>query len=113
MIYALVFWSFVAFGVAYVVGHSKISLAWRNPLMVARIGAKSPGSRALAGVVLTLIECPACLGFWEGLVGYHLGQRWLVPPDLVLPAASFAFFTLVTNLILARVTGLLEEDNDE
>lgn len=120
MIYALLFWSVLAFGVAFGLGHSKISLLWRTQLdwWAERRGAEPPRTATAwsfsAQMILSLLECPACLGFWEGLIAYHFfAQAWLVPTDL--PAwtrsLSFAFFTAGSNLILAKITHMGSNDD--
>jgi hypothetical protein len=51
--------------------------------------------KALA-FLLALIQCPACFGFWEGVIaGYIYGG---IPTTLPL-----GFITLTTNLILYRL----------
>lgn len=71
----------IAFGLAYVVGMSKISLPFRillagneaeTPLTVNGITIKK-GEPAVPSLIpyvgpflVLLVECPACFGFWEG-----------------------------------------------
>ncbi len=85
---------FAAFGFAYVVGHSVISRTAREALWEA--GEVAPITRWL----VMLVECPACLGFWTGLVaGLVSGWR--------SRAILLAFFTSGTNLVLATFTGIM------
>lgn len=58
-----------AFGLAYIMGQSKITQAPRE--MVSRSKLK------VVHFMLDLIECPACFGFWIGLGGALLnGWGW-------------------------------------
>ena len=123
-------YSAAAFGLAYIVGHSKISLAFRKAMMPnppARMLALPPAEleattedemyAELSGIdkarfwLVTFIECPACGGFWVGLAAGF----WLMPPFLdglllarhssLLPLV-LAFSTAGTNFLLARLTGI-------
>jgi hypothetical protein len=102
---SLVLYSITAFGFAYVVGHSVISRPAREIIAV------------WSETLITLIECPACLGFWTGLVfGLGLafgpsaaifpGPAWLIPSVL-------AFYTAGSNFILGRLTGLMQSPTAE
>jgi hypothetical protein len=58
------------------------------------------------GWFLSLIECPACLGFWLGLAA---GLAW---PSLDLGPGSYhapavALYTCGANFLLGRATGLI------
>jgi hypothetical protein len=75
----LLFFLAGAFGLAYIVGHSTISLPFRrwlggtpelpptetSPGMPAVPGALGP----VGDFLCEMLECPACFGFWIGLVG--------------------------------------------
>ena len=77
-----------AFGLAYIVGHSTISLPFRTWLggvpsreiepTLALPGAKivasgKPGALGPFGdFICSLLECPACFGFWTGLFSSQL-----------------------------------------
>lgn len=91
------FWS--AFGFAYVVGHSHISLPFRD--LLSRVAA--------ARWLLILIECPACLGFWLGAVPAYFGHS-LIPGlgAAALVALVVGLATCASNLLLARFAGLSE-----
>lgn len=113
---ALYFAAFLlgSFGLAYIVGHSTISL----PLRILLGGTKGsaevdggmgyvtppkPGAFGPAGEFLCeLLECPACLGFWTGLVG---GLTVFTLPLV----ASFGLGLVVSgsNFILGRFTRLI------
>jgi hypothetical protein len=103
-----------AFGLAYIVGHSTISLPIRILLGGTKGSAEvhegmgfvtppKPGSFGPAGEFLCeLLECPACFGFWTGLVsGLTLFSLSL--------GASFGLGLVVSgsNFILGRFTRLI------
>ncbi len=94
----LVFYVLFAFGLAYVVGQSLISLRWR--ILLAE---KSP-------FLTSLIECPACLGFWIGVAGGFIwGPPDWFPSSRIVWSMSLPFFTSATNYLLGRTTRLMEE----
>lgn len=105
------------FGFAFVVGHSKISL--RPRVWLAAEGNDFSKLHVARNVLLALIECPPCLGFWCGLGSVVLG----VAPEAFghgLWAAVFcAFYCCGANLLLARFTNLddsapaLESEGDQ
>lgn len=104
-----------AFGLAYIVGHSSIS----RPVRVLLGGvpaAPELGRAAVPGMFgpvgewfCELLECPACFGFWTGLVG---GFTVLRADDLSAPA-QFGWCVWVGcvttgfNFILGRLTRLI------
>jgi hypothetical protein len=117
-----------AFGLAFIIGHSKISLPFRrmlggtpalpaNPLSFefpeGRPGV--PGKFGPLGDFLCeLIECPACFGFWIGftngiliLAGVNLFNIELAPgePSRFLPIV-LGCITSGVNFLGARATGL-------
>lgn len=100
---AFVFLLLASFGAAYITGHSTISL----PFRVLLGGAKNDVYERKAAIpvvgpfLVALLECPACFGFWQGLVlGWQLG----VPAGAVL---VWGCAISGSNFILARLTGLL------
>jgi len=108
-----VLWSLLAaFGLAYIVGHSKISLSFR--LLLGGRPADDPTQYSpparpeilplipVAGPWLVdLLECPACFGFWEGFIGsFVLGQAF---EAAVLAGCAVAG----SNFILGRATRLI------
>ena len=113
-----------AFGFAYIAGHSTISLPLRATLggipaeksidengreRVTRYAI--PGALGRAGEwLVSLIECPACLGFWFGLgaavIGFAESTRpgWL---HLGLWSIWWGLLTSGSNFILGRFTRLI------
>lgn len=108
-----------AFGLAYIVGHSAISL----PLRIVLSGlpelrdeegrlkrSKLPGKLGPLGDFLgALIECPACFGFWEGVIA---STFLFSPPSLNwLARIGWAFavgcITSGFNFIVGRLTNLI------
>lgn|SRR5574342_655639 len=86
-------WCLFSYGVAYVIGHSKISLPFREWL--------SEG-RGIKAWVLDLIECPGCLGihigFWFGL--FYDRLHYAFNDDLFYNAVFLSFFTCSSNLLI-------------
>lgn len=116
MIYftALVVYTFAAFGLAYTISDAVITRAIREWLWrvlishEAFVKAKEKGEEPPVPFLLQLIECPACLGFWIGLLvglGFGLYVPGNTPPGGV--AIVLAFYTTGTNFMLARYTGLI------
>lgn len=100
--YDLAIYCLAAFGLAFIVGSSKITLALRNK--IAGSPTKTLGwSRALRAFFVELIECAACFGFWEGLAAVFFFSS-LVPHWWMLP-----LLTSGVNLLLAKVAGLMNE----
>lgn len=103
-----------AFGLAYIVGHSTISLPVRVWLggspakpdlnLTAVPGALGP----LGDWLVTLLECPACFGFWTGIAASFLGVAFpeLVTHRLVAPLA-LGCLTSGSNFIVGRLTKLI------
>ncbi len=101
---ALVFYTVAAFGLAYIVGHAKISLRFRE--RVAGDG-EGPGAK-----FINFLECPACFGFWEGVfVGVFVaGARGMAFFGWALPAAfCLGLYTCGANFIIGRLTRLIPE----
>jgi predicted ABC-type sugar transport system permease subunit len=95
---ALVFYTLTMFGIAYVAGHSVISLPAREVIAV------------WSQWLITMIECPACLGWWLGLVSGLIfaftGWRPFGPAALGI-VVTLPFYTAGANYLLARATGLI------
>lgn len=115
-----------AFGLAYIVGHATISLPFRvwiggtpskeslnvsagmaTPVIVpGKPGALGP----FGDFLCALIECPACFGFWTGVVS---GAFTLVnpPPDIFFSWWSWPIvlgcFTAGSNFVVSRLTRLI------
>lgn len=99
----LLLYSVASFGFAYILGHSGISLPARK-LLDPGGSTPNPGV-AVRVLLLALIECPACLGFWTGLVS----ALWIFsvfPGHGWMGVIGSALFTCGSNLLLARLAGL-------
>lgn len=97
MIHLLIY-LLAAFGVAFVVGYSEVSLPIRERL----------AARPRAGIwAAKLMECPACLGFHIGWA-YAVGFRPEFLPSGWGAVALLAFATAGSNLILGRIVGLIK-----
>lgn len=114
----LFFYTVAAFGLAYIVGHSVISL----PIRIAvDPGQELRGPRDAARAwFLMLIECPACFGFWTGLFAGMLYAGLdgdLYPREGALAkfmfAAGLALYTTGSNFVLARFTNLIPAPTKE
>lgn len=92
-----------SFGVAFVLGHSVISLPLRNWLQ---------NRGAVGSFLLALFECPACLGWWLGATSAIFGLMALVVTPTLLGVMSSAFATSAVNLIAARIVGMGETEDD-
>lgn len=88
MIEILFIYTIAALGFVYIVGHSVASKAIREWLY-----DRVP-------VLVALLECPACLGFWIGLVSGLLG---IVPLHPLL----LALYTSGAMLALGRATRIM------
>lgn len=96
----LVFYTFAAFGFAYVLGHAVISRPFRDALY--SLGQTFPPLRWL----VLLLECPACFGFWTGL-GVGLWAFDLDGGYRILAAAILACYTAGVNFALGKLLGLM------
>lgn len=106
-----------AFGLAYIVGHSTISVGFRRFLggSPGQIGVPElnqparlpvPGSLGPAGEWLCeLLECPACFGFWLGLVAGLAGPD--VPEFKSFNPVMVGCVTSGSNFLLGRLTRLI------
>lgn len=110
-----------SFGFAFVVGHSKISLPFRQWLGGWVEGSAVPdvASGEVIGHVVThkaalpggafavaLLECPGCLGWWLGAAAALVGLVSL-PFSFWVSVAVCAFATSAVNLLLAKLVGLV------
>lgn len=117
----LLVYSLAAFAVAYVIGHSKISLPLRLAIepeppkkvdddegsSIRQVRTRESFSDSLRWWVLLLMECPACLGFWIGLLyGFSSRNEFGANP------LELGFFTCGSNLLLARMAGLMKEGSN-
>lgn len=103
-----------AFGLAYIVGHSTISLPFR--VWLGGVPAKpevpllpQPGALGPIGDwVATMLECPACFGFWIGLCSAIAGvafPEWTV--NRYLWPVVLGCITSGSNYIIGRLTRLV------
>jgi hypothetical protein len=100
----LAFYSVSAFGFAYVVGHSVISMPVREWI------ARHPGH--YWQLFLAVIECPACFGWWVGFAG---GIAAFIADPFVsgLLPVFLPFYTAGSNYILARLTGITPRPGEQ
>ena len=98
---ALFAYTIAAFGLAYVVGHASISQRPREWLA---------GLHRAGLLLVELLECPACFGFWTGALVESVG---LWPQSIPGHAPWIArilyagLYTSGSNLILALATGII------
>lgn len=95
------------FGLAYIIGHSVISLPFRYMLAPPGEDPSSP-PRGWRYTLASWLECPACFGFWSG------GAMGVFVPLVFLGRAGmldrFVFAGLLvagSNFVLGRVTRLI------
>lgn len=90
----LVIWALAAFGLSWSVADSKLTLPSRE--WMSRQGR-------IANWALVGMECVACTGGHIGWIGYLAGlapfEHWYIA----------AFFTCASNLLLAKLVGMLDE----
>lgn len=97
-------YTFAVFGLAYIVGHSVISVPVRDRL--AEWGGSGTLRSALGVTLVTMLECPACFSTWVGgIVGIfaapHLGwPRWIA-------IIALACYSAATSLILGKLTRII------
>lgn len=102
----LILYTLACFGLAYVIGYSKISLPFRLVL------EPENDRQVFRAWVTMLIECPACLGFWFGLA---YGAFTMNTFDFPLPGwagvIGLALYTCAANFLLAMWTvGIVPEE---
>jgi hypothetical protein len=102
----LIFFTMACFGLVYCIGHSVVSLPVRR--WIAGDPPKMAGPRFW---LITLIECPACLGFWIGFVagwfGYVPILVLLSPLHHPILAIAWGLYIAGTNYVLAKLTALI------
>ena len=104
---ALLVYTVSAFGLAYIVGHSKISLPFRQAWADTSMNVTGV-SYALRTFILDLVECPACFGFWIGLGAAIYGVVSGSYPHVFL--FVLPLYTSGSNYIIGRMTGLIREE---
>jgi hypothetical protein len=105
----LLIYSVACFGLAFILGQSKISLPFR--LMLEPNEMKTP-AQAFRMWLLWLFECPACLGFWTGLAWGHFGRPSVIEGEPSFVTVVTALFTCGSNFLLSALSGLLEGERD-
>jgi len=86
--------TFAAFGIAFVIGYSKITYGIRVAL---------DEGNGFSHWILSLMECPACLGFWIGfMTAQAKGLGWVI-------SFAIGFYTAGTNFVIGRATGLIRD----
>lgn len=101
----LISWFTAAFGLAFIVGWSKISLPARKVLEQAAEYHRYNAWGWFCGFFLELIECPACFGFWEGFL-YGLAVEGF------MTGLKLGCMTAGVNLLLAVYAHLSHEEPD-
>lgn len=99
----LFLWFLCAFGFCYAVGHARVSLGFRTRLAI------------VSEWLTSLLECPACLGFWVGLAGgAALPELLPAPfsPTRLVAAPVLGFATCAVGYLLGRATGWLQETEE-
>lgn len=94
-----------AFGLAYIVGHARITFPFR--LVLGGDETTKPAVPVLGPFFIEMLECPACFGFWEGLLA---GALWVPGPKTLSAFAwcvALGCATSGTNFILGRITRLI------
>lgn len=98
-------WFFTHFGLAYIVGHSLITVGARRKLF-----ERFP-------LFVTMLECPACFGFWSGFItsfiafllvpfAFEFGT-WKGGITLLQNPLALGVSTSGVNYLLARLTNLV------
>lgn len=106
----LVFYTIAQFGFCWILADSKITRPVR--VLVAYFAEHEAAgrlTRVLASLLLSLMECVACLGFWVGAAsGLHLARAWGMP--VLSSMLVCGLYTCGINYLLGRATGLLKEE---
>lgn len=102
-----------AFGIAFIVGQSKISHPFRVLLGGHQhtdengdsYGPCMPLIPYVGPFLVTLVECPGCLGFWIGLASSNVIWTLAALPDVhaLVKLAIFSQATAGSNFILSRI----------
>lgn len=100
----LLIYSVAAFGFAFIAGFSKISFPIRNWIDPGKFTTSVGAIRAL---LVMLIECPPCLGFWTGIVASAVLELRVFQIPTWQWIVLLALYTSGSNFILGRVTGLI------
>lgn len=104
---ALFIYTHAAFGVAYLIGHSKASEPIRDFIMGNAEVATASAWRVTRRTFVMLIECPVCISTWiGGFAGIVLG-RALGGHHAAL-AVLFACYTAGASFLLGKLTHLID-----
>lgn len=90
------------FGFAWGVGHAGLSYPIRKRL----------NRGALGGLLVELLECVGCLGFWTGVASVWSSVAPQEFPRTVLGAGACGLFVAATNLVLGKFVGLLDHRSE-
>lgn len=96
----LIVYALVVFGIAYGIGHTKLTYGFRKWL--------SHGNAAQVWLLL-LLECVFCVSFHLGWLAVYFKVAPFFDRDL-RGGLECAFFSAATSLILGRTAGLLDHD---
>jgi ribose/xylose/arabinose/galactoside ABC-type transport system permease subunit len=94
---SLIVYTVASFGLAYIVGHSRIS----RPVRLALHDSGGPALRLL----VEILECPACFGFWTGLIAGTVLTITRHEPLIV--SIGVGCYTTGSNFLIGRATGLI------
>lgn len=122
----LLLYVLASFGLAFVIGYSKISFplrAWLGRITSLYLadddkieaGASTGYSRSvrfLARWLLSLLECPACLAFWFGVAATFTPIADFIPfSTSPLPLTLFlGFANCGAVLVIGMITGLIKAE---
>lgn len=98
---SLFVFTLASFGLAFVIGQSKISLPIRMVLEPESILTFSDSLRAW---LLALMECPACLGFWFGLFYAWFVSPMFFPGPHSISIVGFGLYACGANFVLSQWT---------
>jgi hypothetical protein len=90
---ALIFYSFAAFGLAYVAGHAVIT-RWIREWMF--------NHGVIPKTIVMLVECAACFGFWTGFI-FGLVMNFSLIFSIVI-----GLYTTGSNTLLGKIAGIME-----
>lgn len=103
---SLVFFTFAAFGLAYIVGHARISLPIRQWIFPSRDGEGRVEVllNQLRIMFVELIECPACFGFWIGFIGS------VAVKNSFIASLCWGCYISGVNFLLGKLTSLIKDE---
>ncbi len=104
---ALALYFLGAFGLAYIIGGSAISAPLRS-----WIGGPLDKPRPYFGLVIALLECPACFGTWTGAFFGCIRPRLFLADSWWIGILIGACTTAAVNLLLGKMAGLMPAPED-